>query len=368
MKGPVRVEGFLLSNAILRDASFSTFDLAGHLRAIDAQTDKDFGPLVHSAANNPFFLEGPRLRTLHILVARLLAPNRMPLWQPLVEQAVDTHLDLLSTHEHPDLIRHFVDPVFRTVMGSVLGFDATDADQFSRWARQARDFLQPLLSLRRLAALKITIDEISKHLQQTAFASAPGAPKPVSVELLEHLSDDFTRDDAIALVTVLMIVGQATPTTLGNMILYVLLLPEERRKDATGEHAFAWFADKGEMVLRLSSAIQAIGRVALEERTIDGQEFLPGELLHLDVPSANHDGSVFPMEDGCPMAKRSSSADHLVFGSGRHVCPGASLARLIIGTALPRLFQRYPHTTLTGEPTWDQSTFLRYTTFLPCQL
>ena len=364
----IQISDFATANAVLRDPAFAAFDVAGHLRRVNEQAPKDLGVLVHTAENNPFFLEGPRLRTLHLLVARILAPQRIPQWKPVVERAVEDCLDRLPLQEHPDLVRDFIEPVFLAVTGAVLGFDATNGPQFKHWIDDSWDFLEPLLPLRRLSRIKIVLDEINAHLIATAFRPPVEGPASLSYELLQHISDDFTYDDAVKLVTVLMIVGQATPHTLANMILYVLRMPAEARQAVTGEQAPAWFEANLEMVLRLSSSIRAIGRIALRPGTVGAHTFEEGDVLLLDMFPANRDQSVFPMENGCPMSKRSSSADHLVFSSGRHMCPGAPLARLIVGTALPRLFQRYPHTTLADEPQMDQSTFFRTASTLPCKL
>lgn len=364
----VHIKDFASASAVLRDPSFSTFDLAEHLRHLNEHTPQDLGALVHSAENNPFFLEGPRLRRLHLLVAKMLAPQRMPLWKPVVERAIDKYLDELPGKENPDLVRDFVEPVFRSIMGAVLGFDSSNVPEFTAWIRDSRDFLEPLLSLRRLGRLKEILDQITIHLEASTSSPRFEGPPSLSAELMEHLSEDFTKDDATALITVLMIVGQATPHTLANMVLYVLQMPEERRLAATGANAPAWFDENLEMLLRLCSAIRAIGRVALRAGTLGDTTYAAGDLLHLEMLSANHDASVFPMDNGCPMAKRSSSSDHLVFGSGRHTCPGAPLARLVIGTALTRLFTKFPHAALASEPTWEQSTFLRTASVLPCTL
>lgn len=364
----IQISNFATANAVLRDPGFAAFDVAGHLRRVNDQTSKDIQVLVHTAENNPFFLEGARLRSLHLLVARILAPQRIAQWKPVVEQAVEQSLDRLAFEEHPDLVRDLIEPVFLAVTGAVLGFDASNGAQFKHWIDDSWDFLEPLLPLRRLTRIKIVLDEINAHLVATAFRPPVAGPASLSFELLEHLSDDFTHDDAVKLVTVLMIVGQATPHTLANMILHVLRMPDERRQDVTGERAPAWFQANLEMVLRLSSSIRAIGRIALRAGTVGNHTFEEGDLLLLDMFSANRDPSVYPMEDGCPMSKRSSSADHLVFSSGRHMCPGAPLARLIVGTALPRLFQRYPKVTLADEPQMDQSTFFRRASTLPCKL
>jgi len=46
---------------------------------------------------------------------------------------------------------------------------------------------------------------------------------------------------------------------------------------------------------------------------------------------------------------RTNVRDHVAFGSGRHFCLGAPLARLEIGTAIAALLERFPNLALDPE-------------------
>ncbi|WP_442943103.1 cytochrome P450 [Nocardia sp. NBC_00565] len=41
--------------------------------------------------------------------------------------------------------------------------------------------------------------------------------------------------------------------------------------------------------------------------------------------------------------RRSTHCGHLAFGNGPHICPGAAVARVEAGIALPALFARFPN-------------------------
>lgn len=53
----------------------------------------------------------------------------------------------------------------------------------------------------------------------------------------------------------------------------------------------------------------------------------PGEKVIFGLASANRDEGLFPAPDEF-LVGRENARDHVAFGAGPHVCPGASLARL----------------------------------------
>ena len=69
---------------------------------------------------------------------------------------------------------------------------------------------------------------------------------------------------------------------------------------------------------------------------------------------------MFPDPDAVDL-DRSNVRDHLAFGTGLHVCPGAPMARAEIRVALEHLMKRLPELRLAEgyEPTYIASYFFR---------
>nr|WP_276583959.1 cytochrome P450 [Pseudomonas sp. RIT-PI-AD] len=178
---------------------------------------------------------------------------------------------------------------------------------------------------------------------------------------MERLSADFDRADAIALTATLLVAGQTTSQTLGNILLHLLQAPAAARVQAADP---AWVARHLETLLRLHASPQFIDRVATEDRRIGGCPFRAGDHVHMHLPSINRDPDAFPWEEG-----GEASVAHLSFGTGIHKCPGAAYGRMVIRTALPRLFARYPQLRLDiDQPQWLETTFVRAPVSLPCTL
>lgn len=104
-------------------------------------------------------------------------------------------------------------------------------------------------------------------------------------------------------------------------------------------------------------------------RVVCGEVYFPassaawpstGTPLLLLFGSGNRDETVFPDPDAVDL-DRPNVRDHLAFGRGLHVCPGAPMARAEIRVALDSLLRRLPGLRLADgyEPTYIASYFFR---------
>src|SRR5262249_31630885 len=86
-----------------------------------------------------------------------------------------------------------------------------------------------------------------------------------------------------------------------------------------------------EEVMRYSSTIHTIGRVAVEDVVYRDVLFPGGTVVLIFVRSANRDPTVFTEPDSFDIDRRS---DHVTFGGGPHFCIGAPLARVELAEGL----------------------------------
>jgi cytochrome P450 len=82
--------------------------------------------------------------------------------------------------------------------------------------------------------------------------------------------------------------------------------------------------------------------------------------------SANYDEDVFT--DPYRFDIRRSPNDHLAFGTGRHVCLGASLARLEVRVVFEELLKRVDSVEIAGEPIRLRSNFINGIKHLPVKV
>jgi pentalenolactone synthase len=106
-----------------------------------------------------------------------------------------------------------------------------------------------------------------------------------------------------------------------------------------------------EELLRATSTGGGAGGIPRYARTdfeIDGVAFHVGDLVLLDIGSANHDPSAFDDPNRIDFARR--AATHLSFGHGSRYCIGAPLARIELKTVFAQLIPRFPSMHLALEP------------------
>ncbi len=361
----VQIGDYATVRAVARSPSFAPIDLGSYLRDLQDASGRDLTQLIQLARNIPFFLDGPRHLELRGLSASLLSRSRIRLWEPHLERITEHFLDRLAHQHNPDLIRDYADPLVQVGLGMVLGIQDGDSKRMCDWGRETRWLLEPLLSIRRLLRLQNAIEEMTQHIATTPVLRTPDAPRPVLEELMDHLSEDFTYEDAIALAIVLFIAGQTTAQTLGNILLDILQAPAEQRLRASDPNELTAHLDT---LLRLHASPQYIDRVARVDQEVGSCPFKAGDRAHLHLVSANRDETLFLPHDPQQGNDR-AAARHLSFGTGVHKCPGEAFARTFLGIALPRVLRRYPSLSLAvARPERALTEFTLAPRALPCQL
>ena len=172
------------------------------------------------------------------------------------------------------------------------------------------------------------------------------------------------RDDLVGVLTGAEVDGQQLTDEEILYFCYLLILAgnETTRNAISGgmlallEHPAAWArlrADPAllptavEEILRWTSPVMHMARIATRDVELRGQRIRAGEKVLLWYPSANRDEEVFPDADRFDVGRAPN--DHLAFGLGEHFCLGAGLARLELRVMFEELMRRLPDVELAGE-------------------
>ena len=91
--------------------------------------------------------------------------------------------------------------------------------------------------------------------------------------------------------------------------------------------------------LRIDSPVQLLARTCTEDVEIDGVQIKRGDRVLHSIASANRDDSIYPDADQFRL-DRPRPRDHVAFGSGPHICPGAFLARMEAAVAIETITDR----------------------------
>ena len=142
----------------------------------------------------------------------------------------------------------------------------------------------------------------------------------------------------------LIVAGQETTrnATSGGM----LALIENPRELARFKTDPAIMDTAIEEVLRYTTPVTHILRVAKQDGELRGQKIKRGQRVVLWNASANRDESAFAQPDLFDLARTPN--DHLAFGHGEHFCLGANLARLELRVILEEAVRRLGDIQLAG--------------------
>jgi cytochrome P450 len=136
---------------------------------------------------------------------------------------------------------------------------------------------------------------------------------------------------------------ETTRTALADGMLQLLRNPGERSKLQQQPELLPGAIEE---ILRWTSPVGHILRVATADAEIRGRRIRGGDKVVVWVPSANRDEEVFADSDRFDIARKPN--EHLAFGYGEHFCLGAHLARLELRMMVGELLRRLPDLELAG--------------------
>jgi cytochrome P450 len=171
----------------------------------------------------------------------------------------------------------------------------------------------------------------------------------VLTELASATYPDGTTPDVVEVVklaSVLFGAGQDTSAKLlGNCILKLSqdkALQQQIRTDRSLLPAFI------EEMLRIEGSSKATFRLARRDTTIGDTPVPAGKKVVVALTAANRDPRRWPEPDDIKL-DRPRAKEHLAFGRGAHVCPGAPLARAEVRIMLDRFLERTSDISLSQE-------------------
>jgi len=186
-------------------------------------------------------------------------------------------------------------------------------------------------------------------------------------DLITHLAEaeidgDRLTDREVVLTTATFVM--AGVESLSSFIsMFALNLhdhPDARRRLVANATLIAPAIEES---LRFNTSAQRFKRVVMRETELQGERLRPGDKVALAFGSGNRDGRKFPDPDRYDIERRPQG--HLGFGSGKHFCLGAQMARLVTEVAMRRFLERVPDYHLTVDKiAWNSSSNFRSPTAL----
>jgi cytochrome P450 len=270
------------------------------------------------------------------------SPKHLRALIPKVEALTAGLLEHLDEEGPPaDLHAKLALPLPILVICELLGVPYADRDQFRSWTTDAANVCDHARSEHGLAELYRYGIDLVKHKRMYP-----------DDDVISRLcaTDGVSDEEAAASSMHLLFAGhETTVVQIGWDAL--LLLTNPGRWQALSDNP-ALIPNAVEELFRASTrggaGIAGIPRYARTDFQIDGVTIQAGDLVLLDIGSANHDPAVFIAPDSVDLGRK--QAAHLTFGYGAHYCIGAPLARIELKTVFAQLIPRFPSMQLAVDP------------------
>jgi len=281
----------------------------------------------------------------HARMRKLLQPHFSPKHlrslAPRVEALTTGLLNQLAEQGPPaDLHARLAVPLPILVICELLGVPYSDRDQFRAWAEDAGNVCDRARSERGLAELF----GYGRGLVERKRAH-PGD------DVISRLcaTDGVSDVEAASLSMFLLFAGHETTVVQIGLGALLLLTNRDQWQGLVDNPALV--PDAVEELLRAATTGGGVGgvpRYAREDFAIDGVTIHTGDLVLLDIESANHDPAAFTHPERIDIARK--EAAHLAFGYGSRYCIGAPLARIELKAVFAQLIPRFPSMHLTVDP------------------
>lgn len=299
-------------------------------------------------------LDPPRHTAVRRVMVTAMTPKVVHAAEPFIASTAAALLEFLP-RDRFDLVTSYTGVLPNRVTMHLLGFDPADADQLARWAKEL---------------MESTFPALNRTERGVGFAAAfPDFAGYIDTRIAERtrqLDAGETRDDVLARLIRLevddaplpppqlralvrnLITGGLTTTSqlLGNLLFELLTRPDF---DAAVRADPTLLQTAIEESLRLTPPLLFLARGCVRDTEIGGCPVHAGERVAIGTASANRDERVFKHADEF-RADRANADQHLTFGYGTHVCPGATLARAVARIGIDAVLDHFAAGELALEP------------------
>ena len=293
-------------------------------------------------------LDPPQHSVVRRVMVTALTPKVVHSAEPFIRGAAEGLLDGVTVPGRADLVAAYSVPLPNRVTVHLLGFPASDADTIATWAGElmVSEFPRTNRTERgegfagAFPEFAGYIDDKIDHRMREIERDKP-VPDDVLTRLVKLEVDGvrLSRNQLRALTRNLITGGLTTTSQLlGNLLHQLLVTPELEHTLRIEEGALANAVEES---LRIAPPLLFLARGCVHDTSIGDSPVAAGERVIVGTGSANRDELLF--EDGDEFRVDRPNADqHLTFGYGPHVCPGAAMARIVARIGIAAFLERFP--------------------------
>lgn len=294
-----------------------------------------FGPHAHRSMSF-LAMDPPRHTRMRSLVSRAFSPRRVAEMEDRIRALTCRHLEPALARGSFDFVADFAGLLPMDVISELMGVPEADRAEVRRLAdvvvhREEGVFDVPPAGMEAALTLAGYYGELLSDRRCSPRDDLTSALLEAEID-----GDRLSDDEIVSFLFLMVVAGNETTTKLlSNAWYWAWRNPDQRALPfAAPDRVPDWV----EETLRYDTSTQVLVRLTLAPVALHGETVPSGSRVLLLLGSANRDESVFPDPERYDLGRDTSKL--MSFGSGRHFCLGAALARLESRVALDELVQR----------------------------
>jgi cytochrome P450 len=291
-----------------------------------------YGPHAHKSMS--FLAMDPPVHTrMRLLVSKGFTPKRIADLEPRIREIAKSHVTPAVEKQSFDMVKEVAGRIPMDVISEMLGVPDSDRAELRR--------LSDLVMHRADGTSDLPPEGMDAALNLAGYFSEmvasrrthPTEDLTTALMSAEIDGDKLVEDEIVSFLFLMVVAGNETTTKLiSNAWYWAWLNPGERAKPLGDP---ARINDWVEETLRYDTSTQMLVRVT--DGTVELHDTVIPEdsKVLLLIGSANRDPRVFPDAERYELGR--DTAQLISFGSGRHFCLGAALARMEARVCLDEL-------------------------------
>lgn len=304
------------------------------------------------------------------IVSRAFTPRMVSMLSARARLYADEAIDALAGQRRADFVTDLAVPVPMRIIADMLGVADGDLGRFREWSDamvilggghgdpnllqqvapllgELQEYVGDKIAKRRQKPEDDILSRIIEAADEGLLADAPDEVPPEN-----RLVPDEVKDMALFL---LVAGNETTRNGISQGMLALFQHPEQRARLAADPSLWETASDE---ILRWTTPVRAMRRVALNDTHLAGQAIREGESVVMVYASANRDEAVFDAPNNFRVDRTPN--EHLALGFGPHYCLGANLAKMEIQITLGQILERLPKIRLAPgtEPVFTPSALI----------
>ncbi len=309
-----------------------------------AQLSNRFGVSLDPSAYGPaarrtmsfLAMDPPEHTRMRSLVSRAFTPRRVAELERQVRAVALEHIEAALERGSFDFVADFAGRMPMDVISELIGVPRSDRGELRRLADLLVDRQQGLNDIPP-AGVEAAL-AMAGYFQEMVGTRRRRPANDLTSGLVgaDVDGDSLSDEEVVSFLFLMTVAGNETTTKLlANAWYWAWRFPDERAKALADPGRVA---DWVEETLRFDTSTQMLLRVTTGEVQLHGTVLPESSRVLLLVGSANRDAAVFEHPDTYDFDRDTQKL--VSFGSGRHVCLGAALARLEARVGLHELLTR----------------------------